>query len=39
MVKAVSLFVKGLGIAFLAIAAAPIIALSQLIDAFSSFIG
>jgi hypothetical protein len=39
MVKAVGYFAKGLGLAFLAIAVAPIMALSQIMDAFSSFIG
>jgi hypothetical protein len=39
MVKAVGQFVGGLGLAIIAIAVAPIMALSQLVDAFSSFIG
>jgi hypothetical protein len=38
MAKAVGQFIKGLGMAFLSIAVAPILALSQIIDAFSSFI-
>jgi hypothetical protein len=38
MERAMGQFVKGLGLAFLAFAISPILALSQIVDAFSSFI-